>query len=111
MMNGFSIPKGLRPPAQGCEERATLGKWNSEIPNPNGVVPPSRAHRSGSKRRNPFGIERRNEIYFFVFIALLLLTLNLSAAAKKPAKMATAKVPPGSPEIFQLEPRGIQRGV
>src|SRR5882672_9006553 len=107
MMNGFSIPKGLRPPAQGCEERATLGKWNSEIPNPNGVVPPSRAHRSGSKRRNPFGvgnlsarlprvaspsfvkstsegrqpwalrrnpvgIERRNEIYFFVFIALLL---------------------------------------
>ncbi len=46
-----------------------------------------------------------------VSIALLLLTLNLFAAAKKPAKMGPPKVPPGSPEIFQLEPRGIQRGV
>src|SRR5438552_16692795 len=25
--NPESIPKGLCPPAQGCEERATLGKW------------------------------------------------------------------------------------
>src|SRR5260370_12682592 len=46
-----------------------------------------------------------------VAVTLLLLTLNLSAAGKKPGKMASAKVPPGSPEIFQLEPRGIQRGV
>src|ERR1022692_3782693 len=26
----FSIPKGLCPPAQGCEQRATLGKGSSE---------------------------------------------------------------------------------
>jgi hypothetical protein len=33
-------------------------------------------------------------------------------AAKKPAKMASApKIAPGRPEIFSLEPRGIQRGV
>src|SRR5215510_7204290 len=31
-------------------------------------------------------------------------------AAKKPANKAMAKVPPGKPEISQLEPRGIQRG-
>src|SRR5262249_29081062 len=41
----------------------------------------------------------------------LLFTLPLLAATKKPAKMAPApKVPPGKPEIFILEPRGIQRG-
>jgi hypothetical protein len=41
----------------------------------------------------------------------LFLTLSLLAATKKPAKMApAAKVPPGKPEIFTLEPRGIQRG-
>ena len=66
MGSSFSIPKGLCIKAQGClpsevlltkEGKATLGKWNSEIPNPNGVVAPSRAFRSGSKRRNPFGVE------------------------------------------------------
>jgi hypothetical protein len=37
--------------------------------------------------------------------------MPLFAATKKPAKMAPApKVPPGKPEIFALEPRGIQRG-
>src|SRR5436190_883409 len=41
----------------------------------------------------------------------LLFALNVSAA-KKPAKMAAKpKIPAGKPEIFQLEPRGIQRGV
>ncbi|EEF60701.1 PPC domain-containing protein [Pedosphaera parvula] len=45
-----------------------------------------------------------------------LLALNTSAAAKakaaREAKEAEKrmKVPPGQPEIFQLEPRGIQRG-
>src|SRR5690349_21346451 len=33
-----SIPKGLRPKAQGCEERATLGNRRDVILNPNGVV-------------------------------------------------------------------------
>jgi hypothetical protein len=48
-----------------------------------------------------------------VYSALVLsLTLPLLAATKKPAKMAPApKVPPGKPEIFTLEPRGIQRGI
>src|SRR5262245_588814 len=47
----------------------------------------------------------------FFFICLLLLTSSLFAA-KKPAKMAAPpKIPPGQPEIFSLEPRGIQRGV
>ena len=34
------IPKGLRPPAQGCEERATLGKEaaSHSTPMANGVV-------------------------------------------------------------------------
>src|ERR1051326_7342338 len=30
-----TIPKGLRPPAQGCEERATLGKRWRGLTNPN----------------------------------------------------------------------------
>src|SRR5213594_3635920 len=33
-----SIPKGLCPPAQGCEERATLGKRRWCEHNPEGVV-------------------------------------------------------------------------
>lgn len=41
-----------------------------------------------------------------------LFSPYLFAATKKPAKMARPpKVPPGQPEIFRLEPRGIQRGV
>src|SRR5205823_415834 len=36
------IPKGLRPPAQGCEARATLGNGAGEIGNPNGVVASAR---------------------------------------------------------------------
>src|SRR6266699_1039458 len=34
----LSIPKGLRPPAQGCEQRATLGKVIERNYNPNGVA-------------------------------------------------------------------------
>src|SRR5947208_2296191 len=49
---------------------------------------------------------------FWQFLLLLLVAFDLFAAAKKPAKMkAPPKIPPGKPEIFQLEPHGIQRGV
>lgn len=45
-------------------------------------------------------------------VSALLFSPCVFAATKKPAKKAAApKVPPGKPEIFQLEPRGIQRGV
>ena len=37
--NEHPIPKGLRPPAQGCEARATLGHPGKTITNPNGVAP------------------------------------------------------------------------
>src|SRR5580765_8477722 len=48
----------------------------------------------------------------FLAFVVLFFTLPLFAATKKPAKMApAAKVPPGKPELFALEPRGIQRGV
>ena len=44
-------------------------------------------------------------------LALVLLSFTLFAA-KKPAKpKPPPKIPAGKPEIFQLEPRGIQRGV
>jgi hypothetical protein len=33
-----AIPKGLRPPAQGCEARATLGTRSTKFINPNGVA-------------------------------------------------------------------------
>ncbi len=54
--------------------------------------------------------------YWIVWLCLSLTVLFLLspgslAATKKPAKMApAAKVPPGKPELFTLEPRGIQRG-
>jgi len=47
-----SIPKGLRPPAQGCEERATLGKSEGEIVNPNGVAAQGRDEYG----HNPVGV-------------------------------------------------------
>ena len=47
-----SAPTGLRPPAQGCEARATLGNGIQNGPNPNGVASlPQRAIR-----RNPVGV-------------------------------------------------------
>ena len=49
------IPKGLRPPAQGCEARATLGHGSQMETNPNGVV--TKTIRLASRRicRNPVG--------------------------------------------------------
>src|SRR6266567_2583136 len=37
-LHSFSIPKGLCPPAQGCEGRATLGKVRKRVSNPERVV-------------------------------------------------------------------------
>ena len=37
-----AIPKGLCPPAQGCEQRATLGKGSPQRSTPTGLWPPSR---------------------------------------------------------------------
>jgi hypothetical protein len=34
----FNAPSGHRPPAQGCEERATLGHRSTNIPNRNAVA-------------------------------------------------------------------------
>src|ERR1051325_9717808 len=47
-----------------------------------------------------------------ISLILLLLLANSVLAAKKPAKMAPTpkKIAPGQPEIFSLEPRGVQRG-
>ena len=52
-MSGLTgpIPKGLSPPAQGCEERATLGNPERSFHNPNGVV----AGVAGPSR-NPVGV-------------------------------------------------------
>jgi len=47
-----------------------------------------------------------------LFSVVVFFAPSLFAATEKPAKMATApKVPPGKPELFTLEPRGIQRGI
>ena len=45
------IPKGLSPPAQGCEARATLGNPERSFLNPNGVVA-----RVADPSRNPVGV-------------------------------------------------------
>jgi len=56
-LQASSIPKGLRPPAQGCEERATLGKCSSEIHNPNGVASGSQNGGQPQCARNPVGVD------------------------------------------------------
>jgi Bacterial pre-peptidase C-terminal domain len=54
---------------------------------------------------------RTRLLALLITLSALLIGQPLFAATKKPAKMAPApKVPPGKPEIFTLEPRGIQRG-
>ena len=49
------IPKGLWPPAQGCEERATLGDEPPGSPTPTGLWP-----FWAVPRRNPVGVEARS---------------------------------------------------
>jgi len=51
------IPTGLRPPAQGCAARATLGKADGIDLNPNGVVP-----RSRGTGHNPVGVGACDDI-------------------------------------------------
>jgi len=46
-----SIPKGLRPPAQGCEERATLGKRKDDHQPQRGCDP------NAQPGRNPVGVD------------------------------------------------------
>ena len=46
------IPKGLRPPAQGCEPRATLGKRVREGSTPTGL-----RQCAGDGGRNPVGVD------------------------------------------------------
>src|SRR5262245_21765389 len=54
----------------------------------------------------------RDNRRFWSLLFCFLLAFDLFAAAKKQAKTkAPPKIPAGKPEIFQLEPRGIQRGV
>jgi len=48
------IPKGLCPPAQGCEQRATLGELRWDAPTPMGLP----ASASPLYRRNPVGVDR-----------------------------------------------------
>jgi protein ImuB len=52
----FTIPTGLRPPAQGCEERATLGLAHRDFLNPERVAPSARrrpeVHRELQRSRN-----------------------------------------------------------
>src|SRR5258706_7092141 len=45
-----SIPTGLCPSAQGCEERATLGVLSESVTTPTGLQPTS------GKGRNPVGV-------------------------------------------------------
>src|SRR6266545_1793483 len=51
-----AIPKGLRPSAQGCEERATLGQDSENENNPNGVVAISRAKGGMGLAATPLGL-------------------------------------------------------
>src|SRR5207249_1894570 len=56
--------------------------------------------------------ESRGKTLALILIGFVLLAALSCFAAKKPAKKpAPKKVPAGKPEIFQLEPRGVQRGV
>ena len=48
------IPKGLRPPAQGCEARATLGKCVRQWPTPTGLWP-----RTEHGSHNPGWVDRQ----------------------------------------------------
>jgi len=51
-----SIPKGLRPPAQGCEERATLGHRSTNHQPQRGCGNSVFVWRSCDVGRNPVGV-------------------------------------------------------
>jgi hypothetical protein len=82
----FSIPKGLCPPAQGCEQRATLGNTRPALPNSKGVVPfenamPDRclnqgmefpAASPGARRLRRFGVVIEGIVDFTPVVALTL---------------------------------------
>src|SRR5713101_3468441 len=53
------IPKGFRPKAQGCEERATLGPRLAHAFNPERVAPLAfpRSESMGAGGHNPFRVE------------------------------------------------------
>jgi len=58
-----------------------------------------------------FGARFRCAVLWMVLAAALGCSIPAGlAASKKPVRMAP-KIPPGKPEIFELDPRGIQRGV
>lgn len=53
------IPKGLHPPAQGCQAcEATLGYRYALVINRNAVAAVSFAHPQGQEGRNPVGVVR-----------------------------------------------------
>jgi hypothetical protein len=66
-MSAPPIPKGLCPPAQGCEARATLGDDDKKIANPNGVG----AWGHGKDGRNPVGVGNSRAMFSQGSLALL----------------------------------------
>jgi len=70
----FSIPTGLCHPAQGCEERATLGQPANNFSYPNGVASVFRRNvlQPWAMSYNPFGIGRttRRIVALFMMISL-----------------------------------------
>jgi hypothetical protein len=52
------IPTGFRPKAQGCEERATLGHHQTNIPNRNAVTANLLPSLAREICRNPVGVVR-----------------------------------------------------
>src|SRR2546426_3633274 len=48
-LHAIPIPRGLRPPAQGCEERATLGQGSTDAPTLKGLW---QAHAGSDVRKH-----------------------------------------------------------
>jgi outer membrane lipoprotein-sorting protein len=69
--NTFSIPKGLCPPAQGCDPRATLGKQTRQDSNPERVVAMDGSAVSPTRGRNPFRVGPPVQLYTQGSLALL----------------------------------------
>ena len=90
-----TIPKGLRPPAQGCEERATLGKRRSKMPP---------CHSKSAKSR-PRSFSQRLETRFnsFTHSACVMVRPNRASrctwSSTPPARMG------GQSSCFETPPR------